>query len=367
MSRFELATVADDAELRAFESSVSMPGAIRLSSCREPDYFASVRVEGTPVEVIISRDDDTGRITGCGHRAIRQMSINGEPAIGGYLSGLRIRPSAQRGTLLARGYEFLRGLHADRQVPFYLTTIMEDNHQAKAALLGGRGGLPQYHDFGRFCCVAASLNQSNSAKRDATLLVRQATASDSAIIFAFWEQQRKARQFFPRYQPTDFGPLGLLPNLTWDDIFLAIRDGRLVGMLAAWDQRPFRQWRVAGYSPALRFARRPWNFLASLTKSPRLPAAGAVLSYFVLSLVCIQNDDRAVFAAVLDEVLRARRGQFDFFVAGLHERDPLLPELLARRYFPLTSRLYVAAWEDGAKRVAELDRGMVPYLEVGAL
>jgi hypothetical protein len=45
----------------------------------------------------------------------------------------------------------------------------------------------------------------------------------------------------------------------------------------------------------------------------------------------------------------------------------LLPELQARPHFPLPSRLYVAAWEDGETAVKNLDPGLVPYLELGSL
>jgi hypothetical protein len=33
----------------------------------------------------------------------------------------------------------------------------------------------------------------------------------------------------------------------------------------------------------------------------------------------------------------------------------------------LPSRLYAVAWEDGAEAVRNLDRGRVPYLELGSL
>jgi hypothetical protein len=284
------------------------------------------------------------------------------------LNGLRIDESVRNGRILARGYAFLRECHDDQPTPFYLTTIMEDNDSAKAILLSGRGGLPCYHDFGRFCCMAVGLRTDQKWPARADIQVRRAGPTDGPAIIEYLHREGRSRQFFPEYQPEDFGtPGGLLSHLAWEDVFLAFRGNTLAGVMAAWDQRSIRQWRITGYADALRWLRTPFNLVSGLRGMPSLPRPGAPLDYFILSLVCIRHDDRKVFAALLDEIIREQRQQYAFFLAGLHERDPLLPELLARVHFPLTSRLYVVAWPDGEEVVQTLDRCLVPYLELGSL
>jgi hypothetical protein len=286
----------------------------------------------------------------------------------GYLSGLRLEETVRNGRILGRGYQFLRERHGDGRALFYLTTIMEDNRTAKVALLSGRCGLPRYHDFGRFCCLAISLNSSGAARVNAGLRVRNAGASDASTIVAFLQSEGRSRQFFPQYQAADFGTAnGLLAHLKWDDVFLVFRGDELVGVAAAWDQRGIRRWRVTGYANWLCALRLPFNLIARTRRMPRLPKPGSTPDYFILSLVCIRSGDRAAFAALLEEMVRQKRRQCAFFLAGLHERDPLLPELLARPHFPLPSRLYVAAWEEDEAAVQQLDPGLVPYLELGSL
>lgn len=366
--RFEVATSADEPALRSFSRSVDMPGAVRFSFEREPDYFGALCVEGRQSEVLVCRETGTGHVRATGHRSIKPVFVNGQPMPVGYLSGLRLEEPVRNGRILGRGYQFLRERHADGRALFYLTTIMEGNRHAKAALLSGRCGLPQYHDFGRFCCMAISLNSRGAARVNADLRVRNAEASDASTIVAFLQSEGRSRQFFPEYQVADFGTAGsLLSHLKWDDVFLGFRGHELVGVVAAWDQRVIRCWRVTGYANWLRVLRQPFNLLARLRRMPRLPKPGSTPDYFILSLVCIRSSDRAAFAALLDEMVRQKRRQYAFFLAGLHERDPLLPELLARPHFPLPSRLYVAAWEDGEAAVQKLDRGLVPYLELGSL
>ena len=55
-----------------------------------------------------------------------------------------------------------------------------------------------------------------------------------------------------------------------------------------------------------------------------------------------------------------------FFMAGLHERDPLLPVLRQWRALSYTSRLYVVHWPDGRAVFEQLDQ-RPPYLELGSL
>lgn len=365
---FELAAVGDEAELRAFSRQADMPGAIRFAFDRAPDYFAALRVEGRESAVLICRESSSGRLIGTGHRSFKPAWVNGRPAVMGYLSGLRLDRSVRSGHLLARGYAALRQRLAGGSERFCLTSIMEHNGPAKAVVASGRCGLPVYHDFGRFCCMALSLRGRNQSRPSSELLVRQATQADGTAVVEFLNREGPSRQFFPEYRLEDFGvPGGLLSHLAWKDVFLAFRASELIGVLAAWDQRAFRRWQVTGYAPWLRWLRLPLNLVAGLRGMPLLPRPGSSLNYFVLSLACIRENDPAVFKALLETILREKRTQFSFFIAGLHERDPLLPELLAQPHVPLTSRLYVVAWPESAEAVQRLDRDRVPYLELGGL
>ena len=211
---FDVATPADEPALREFGRSVDMPGAVRFSFEREPDYFGALCVEGHQSEVLVCRETRTGRVRATGHRSIKPVFVNGQPMSVGYLSGLRLEEPVRNGRILGRGYHFLRERHGDGRTLFYLTTIMEDNRHAKAALLSGRCGLPQYHDFGRFCCMAISLNSRGAGRVDANLRVRNAVAGDASTIITLLQGERRSRQFFPEYQAADFGTVGgLLSHL----------------------------------------------------------------------------------------------------------------------------------------------------------
>ena len=365
---FGLATAQDNEELRRFGLEAAMPGPIRFSFDRTPDYLGALRVEGRESEVLVCRESQTGRLVATGHRSVKPAFVNGKPELLGYLGGLRVDQSVRSGRFLGRGYAFLRALHVRRPAHLYVTTIMEDNRPAKEVLLSGRFGLPMYQDLGRFCCMAVGLHGRSGGLADRETSVRAAGPADGAKVVAFLNREGRSRQFFPEYRVEDFGtPGGLLAHLEWEDVFLAVCKGELVGVLAAWDQRACRRWRVTGYAPWLRLLRGPVNVVAKMRRMPLLPKAGSAADYFILSLVCIAQDDRTVFRALLEAVIQEKAAQYAFYLAGVHERDPLLPELMVRPHVALPSRLYAVAWGDGAEAIRRLDPRLVPYLELGAL
>lgn len=362
---FDMATPADNEELLQFSAQTDMPGAIRFSFDRFPDYFAALRVEGRQTDVLVARQRDSGQLIATGQRSVKNVFVNGRPTTVGYLSGLRVAPSARSGLFLSRGYDRLKALQRQTPSAFDLTTIMEDNLPAQKVLLSKRLGLPAYHDLGRYCCMAVSLRTKTATR--ARFSLRPASAADARRVVEFLNLEGSARQFHPEYRVEDFGnPAGLLPHLDWKDVLLAFDGPVLVGMLAAWNQQAFRRWRVTGYAPWLHGSRHLLNLGARLRRMPLLPPPGSTLNCFNLALVCIRNNNCGVFQTLLDEIVRLHRGRYDCFLAGAHERDPLLPVLLERPHVPLTSRLFLVDWEGTGRARQTLD-DRIPHLELGSL
>jgi len=149
-SRFalELATAADDLELRELLRRSPIPGQISVTFEREPSFFDSCRIRGDFFQVAVGRDRTTGKIIGLGTRSVASGFVNGQPLPLGYLADLRLEPQYRGGTLMARAYRFLRQLHEDRRTRLYTTLVFSENHAALATIASGRAGLPQYHDIG---------------------------------------------------------------------------------------------------------------------------------------------------------------------------------------------------------------------------
>ena len=124
---FALATEKDDAELRKIIRNLPMEGSIRIIFQKEPNFFTAERIGAKALEVLLCREQGDERIVGFGSRSVRRVFVNGKPEEIGYLSSLRAIPEVRGGTLLPRAYKALRELHRDGKVPFYFTTIFDEN------------------------------------------------------------------------------------------------------------------------------------------------------------------------------------------------------------------------------------------------
>jgi hypothetical protein len=198
--------------------------------------------------------------------------------------------------------------------------------------------------------------------------VRPATHADLDTLLEFLERVGPARQFFPRYRASDFfQQQGTFRDLSPPDLLLAFRGGRVVGTLGGWDQHRFRQTVVNGYDGPMRWMRPVYNGWARLRGRPRLPSPGEHLRYMVAALPVVENDDRDVFAALLEALLaRSSNRDCDYLLLGLHETDALLPLVKKRGTTSYVTRLYHACWEDGEELRSRLD-GRPSYLELGCL
>jgi hypothetical protein len=322
------------------------------------------------VQVGVVRDSRDGRIIGMGSRAISRRYVNGKPVAVGYLSGLRLlREYRGKAGLLARGYQFLRSLHADRRAPYYLTTIAADNEAARV-LTSARAGLPIYHPWGNFHTLAISTSRSvqNGAQERHTADIRNAQAADRDAILDFLKTHGPARQFFPVYDPQDlFSGGGMLQGINPADILLAVRDGQIVGALGCWNQRGFKQIVIHGYRGYLSTLRPLYNAWAGLRRQPTLPPAGSELSCNLSAIPVVRDDCRDVFPALLAATCRrlAELGE-RLFLVGLHEEDLLLR--MARKFAgrEYLTTLYIVYWPEKAPDIDQLKQ-RVPYLELGSL
>ena len=345
---FDLAGECDDVELRALLRRNPMDGALQLTFEREPSFFDAASVQGEFHQVGVCRERVSGRIVGFGARAVSDGFVNGERSPLGYLSDLRLEPGRRGGTLVGRGYRFLRELHADGRAQLYTTVIFDQNETALRTIASGRAGLPTYNDCGRLLCPGIRLGRRKPPVRCDAEVVR-GNASLWPQIVACVNRNNRRKQFAPEFRWDDFPA---------SEFFVALRSRRVVGTVARWDQRAFKQTRVHGYRGALRWL---WPFVRGL------PQPGGLLNFFHASFVAVDDDDMTVWRALLRALYNdAIGGEFSYFVVGLHERDPLASVLEDYSAVPFAGRLFCVCFEDGEQTYRALD-WRVPYVEVATL
>ena len=368
MSRFifELATPEDSTELLEILEETSFTGNISLLYTRRPDAYHSFMREGPHVDIVVCRDLRQQKIAGFGACALRKLFINGQPETVGYLFGLRMRREyMRRFPLLHKGYAMMRTLHQKKSVVFYMTTILNDNHDAQRLLEKRRPSMPAYIPCGFYRGYALRTRRSRKQANSQTYQFSQATSEDFSEVLDFLRHQGATLQFFPMLDAADFQS-GALPGLTREHFYcLRSANSEILAAGALWDQTSYKQYIVQGYRGIFKLLR-PVSRLLPHIGIPQLPEPGSVLKFFTLSFWAVKEQSPAIFKIFLHHVTRITT-DYPFFFVGIHERSPLCPVLEKHPHISYGSKVYVVTWDEQQQSLNQLEHHRGIYLECGML
>jgi hypothetical protein len=364
--KISLAEQQHDPGIRRLLRETPIPGRIEVAYMREPDFFQASKLAGEFSQTIVATEK--GVPVGMGARNIRSCYVNGKAMDIGYLSSLRAMGRRQAATGLARAYRFLHELHGDCRAPFYLSTIVDDNQSARALLTSGRSSLPHYIDCGLYETYAVGLSARHRRRVvPSGIEIKRGGDVPLSDIVAFLKKEGSRRQFFPVYETSDFES-DVTRAFSVRDFYVALRQGRIVGVVGCWDQRTFKQCVVVGYHGAMK-ATRPLINVALRARGYRaLPAPGEPIKLLYAAFVCVAGDDVAILKSLLEHIHDDNsHGESHFLAVGFHHRDPLRAAVRGFHSVRYRSRLYVVCWEDGEVSCQQLDHNLIPYLELGTL
>lgn len=364
--RFALAERQDNTELRSFLVNNPVPGNIEVTFEREPDFFAGSEIRGPFNQTIAVRDLQENKIIGIASRSVATAFVNGRPTELGYLSDLRLSPGYRSGSLLARGYRFLKGLHADGRALLYTTAIFAENTRALAMLTGGRAGLPAYHPMGCLDCSGINLGRTKPPFGAHCDIVRGSLSLLPQIV-ACLNRNNSRKQFAPFHTCEEFHSGTRWRDFAVSDFYVALRDGRVIGVLGQWNQRRFKQTRIIRFSGRLRWLAPMAKMTHPLLKGRRFPEAGEELRSFYVSFVAVDDDDVSIFRALLRALYRdAATGDAMFALTSLHQEDPLRAALADFSLTPFCARIFCVCYSDGERDFCNLDNRL-PYMEAATL
>ncbi|MCA9188604.1 MAG: hypothetical protein R3E01_29650 [Pirellulaceae bacterium] len=375
--QFRLATARDEAELREVIRQCPMDGDLRVTLRREPNYFDAGVVEGPTRQTLVGvqvggRTGEPDRIVGFGTRSVRPRFVDGEKLAVGYLSGLRILPQHRGGTLLARGYRHFRQLHGDGATTMYLTTIADGNPSALTTIAANRRGMPHYYRLGQYhtCVISARsrwLHKQPSLSGDLNVAGLQPQELPEYIDYL--HMQGVERLFFPCYDERDFvGREATFRDLAWEDVLIARRKGRIVGSLALWDQRGFKQSVVEGYGGRLRWLRPYWNAAARIMRWPRFPDVGCAFESVIGALPIVARGEEGVLEGMISRArqhIAEKWPECSSLLLGVFERDRLFDTIHRNSLFRYVTHVYLVYWDDEIDPTRYAGRDI--YLELGCL
>jgi ribosomal protein S18 acetylase RimI-like enzyme len=364
----ELAKPADEPELRRLLRENPMDGEIRLSLEREPNFFLAAAIEGDRHQVVIARDADTRRVVGMGQCSVRTAYVNGQPTRVGYLHQLRVDRSYRgRGPTIARGHRELGKRGEECGAHLYFSMVVADNRPARRFLEAGAKCLPFYLPLEPFVTLALPVKRVRRRRLSETTLERGSHRNLDEIVACLRRNGRRY-QLASRWGREDLLSPARTRGLGLRHFHLARRNGNVVGCLALWDQRSFKQTVIRGYGARLARFRPLVNLAARCRLAPTLPVPGEELRSAFISHVAVNDDDRGVFLDLLAEAYRtASNSQLDYLLVGFAARNELSSAV--REAYPwreYTSLIYLVCWQQSNAAPILLD-GRCPQPEIAVL
>jgi hypothetical protein len=352
----DFADPRDDASIRRLVKRQPVPGRITVAFEREPDFSLGCAVTGDDCRILVARTAEDGEVVGVACRSARHVFVNGREQRLGYLGQLRVDERFRGRWLVSRGFSLLRQLHDVDPVPAYLISIIGGNPEATAVLVEKRRkSFPSFHEVADYCTLAIDAHRPK-APLVCDACISPADPNQLAEVADFLRTHGKRRQFFPVWNEEALHNLTAL-GLRTKDLRTARRGKEIVGVIGLWDQSAYKQTVVRGYSGWLKAAAPLWNSSAGWFGRSALPRPGEKLLSAYAGLICVANDDAAVFGGLLREIynLASLRG-FSYLLVGLDARDPFLPVAKAYAHVFYPSRFYLAEWSDGGHLHEQLDR-----------
>jgi hypothetical protein len=361
--RAERAELADDPALRRLLRDRQMEGQISLTLEREPSFRRAQSIEGDLHYTIVVRDTETGAVLGMGSRSVREVFVNGERRRLGYLGSLRAAPGRRGLVRLSAGYREVEATRRPDELPFDVTSVVEDNSPARRLLERGLPGLPRYMPL---CDYRTLLIPVGRSMRWRDSRVTEATSQDYTEIADCLDRNMRRYQFGPAFCESELRSNERSRDLRAEHFVVVREHGRIVACAACWDQRHFKQVVVRGYAPLLARARPALNLALRVGGRPRLPAVGSQIPMAYVSHLAVDGDRRELVLALIDAMRRrCMHTTIEALTIGFSRRHPLLPAIEGR--YPTRSYdscIYRVQWP-GAPEF-ELD-SRVPHLEVAAL
>lgn len=364
--KFQLAEVAEDGALRAILREVPMPGDMSLAFHREPSFFGAESAGNISSQTLVYKDLVTNKILGVGGRSIRMVYVDSNQKTVGYLSMLRLLPEVRNSTVLVRGYRYLHDLHGDGDAPYYLTSILNENVHAQRILESGRMGLPTYAPVGTLTTYLIPFRKKmGSAQLSSQVMV--CSRSDLFSAHKCLNRWNSRYQFAPSYTLNDIrGETRLLPHFSPGDLYVYKDRNEVLGTLGVWNQQPFKQTVVTGYSMRLKLIGPLYNGLAYVKGQPLLPGVGSSIRSVYASFLSSEADNPEIFESLLTRACSdwSEKGH-DYLLVGLCEGNKLesVASKLARRTFK--SKIYLVHWQE--EKVSLPQKSLIPHLEVATL
>ena len=362
----KILTNGDDEMLRTFYNCADSDAWVSFYLRRFPSFSGALQVEGDVSKIISVLDEDRTQIAGTLILSDKVCYVNGQERSIGYLGSAKIKAEYRGGLELAR---LTRNLHIQMQAEpkIGFCSLMKGNLVAHEIFLSGRKVLPKFRHISGFKTMIFKPVKKKTGD-DGSLKIISANQTNIGDLVVFLNTEGKGKQLFPVYKREHFENPGngLLKGIETEKVYIAMKNDKITGTLAVWDQTAFRQWVISG-KRSFGVLKPLLNLVLKIRGIPLLPARNKGFGSKYISLVCIRNNEPEVFEKLLNHAMNKEleSDSKSVLVMGFPENDPMFSKLKIRAII-LKSDIYAFAWGEHLDDLNTINFNNL-YIETGAL
>ena len=314
-----IAGLADNAALLELTLACPMEGRLSLAIEHGDDFFALARARGDGQTYVA---DSGGSIVACASVCRRPAWLAGMPGEMGYVSDVKVAPSARGQGLSQRLLAAVAHDEAAREPAPLVGSVTAGNLATDGMLrrFGVRAPVQRLSNF-----VAWQLVPFPSTRRPRGVTILRAEPRDEAELAAFLDGYHASRAFAPVFG--DGGLRDILarsPGMALSSYRIVRHAGRIVAAAAAWDASSLKQTRIRQLTPGLRWLTTAMRGARRMLPVPRFFAEGELLRLLYIRHAAHTGDGMGALRAIVrDIVVDAAEAEMHFAMFTHALNDPV--------------------------------------------
>ena len=324
-----------------------------LSLDRGNDHCGILKAASDDYETLMAVDPETDQVYGYGDSIYYRLMLGGREHLVNYGAMGVVDPDLQKRHVGRTIFsQYVQNMLARRTDGFYIVINPQNrlmNNFVKSFpsfkdVLSWRFRL-NYVLFARRYSPSRAYQYRTATREDLPKIARLLRAGlGNKILYPDWSAQALEATF------------DRLAGFTLDDVFVALERGRIVAVIALWDQRSLKRIKLVDCSRAGRAIRAGINLKAKLSGFAPLPHDGAFYSIYQTMFIASENDKPDPLHHLIRHVCNEKYGEEHQFVnIVLCKSDPLARALKG----------ILRVGEDNIYHLVAFNRDMVPLIRRG--
>lgn len=314
-----IAEPRDNQGLIDLSHNCPMEADITVYPDRSPDYAV--------IQKLIDKDSYhsigllNGEIIGCLGCTYSEFQVNNEKIPGGVIADFKVAPDHRKSMVTFRVVKKVSDMEKKSKASIWIGLILANN-KAPLPFIMGRVGFPKTVYVGRFNVM--NFIPLRNFRIDPKFEIRKATIEDIP------EMSEVYMKFYSRHHLTPYFTdkslheiISIFKGLEIENFYLAIENGKIKAVMAAWDQSFYKRLVVESFNLGPKLLILLCRFLSLFMKVPELPKKNKHLKVINVVMTAHDNSPDGYTALVKFLNNKYRGSEFPLLTFYMKSDNPL--------------------------------------------